>query len=160
MVNNMHRIFGIKEDFEYLDREGAYLIPYYNNQVGVVKTPKGYFFLGGGLESGESHLDCIKRECLEETGYLACVDGKLCSAESYIKHQTIGYFHPIQTYYFGKLLDKVATPIETDHILCWIEYKELNGKMFVEMQNWALEQLSTIIFKETQWNNLATNYYT
>ena len=55
---------------------------------------------------------------------------------------TIGYFHPIQTYYFGKLLDRESTPTETDHILCWIEYEQLKGKMLLEMQNWALEQLS------------------
>ena len=55
----MHRVFGIKDNVEYLDREGAYLIPCHNNQVGVVQTPKGYFFLGGGLENGERHLACI-----------------------------------------------------------------------------------------------------
>ena len=136
----MHRVFGIKEDAEYLDREGAYLIPCRNNQVGVVQTPKGYFFLGGGLESGESHLTCIKRECLEETGHLSYIEDKLCSAETYTIHPTIGYFHPIQTYYCGELLEKVAEPIEEDHTLCWVEYDKLKGKLFVEMQNWALEQ--------------------
>ncbi len=76
----IHKVFGVKENVEYSDREGVYL----NTQVGVVQTPKGYFFLGGGLGNGESHLDCIERERIEEA---------------------------------------------------------LNGKMFVEMQNWALEQL-------------------
>lgn len=141
----MHRVFGMKEKAEYLDREGAYLIPCRNHQVGVVQTPKGYFFLGGGLESGENHLDCIKRECLEEVGYLPYIEGRLCSAEAYIKHPTIGYFHPIQTYYWGELLDKEAIATETDHNLCWIEYDQLKGKMFVEMQNWALEQLSDFV---------------
>ena len=136
----MHRVFGIKEDVEYLDREGVYLIPCRNSQVGVVQTPKGYFFLGGGLENGESHLDCIERECIEEVGCYPCVQGRLCSAEAYIKHPTIGYFHPIQTYYFGTLLDRDYIPMEKDHVLCWIEYEQLRGNMFVEMQNWALEQ--------------------
>ena len=140
--NTMHRIFGTKENAEYLDREGAYLIPCRNNQVGVVQTQKGYFFLGGGIENGESHLDCIERECIEEVGCSPRVDGRLCSAEAYIKHPTIGYFHPIQTYYVGTLLNCKSTPIEKDHILCWVEYDQLRGKMFVEMQNWALEQLS------------------
>ena len=137
----MHKVFGIKENVEYLDREGAYLIPCRNHKVGVVKTSKGYFFLGGGLQCGESHMDCIKRECLEEIGYLSFVGEKVCSAETYMKHESLRYFHPIQTYYFGDLLDEVSTPIETDHILCWIEYEQLKENMFVEMQNWALEQL-------------------
>ena len=141
----MHRIFGTKEDVEYLDREGVYLIPCRNTQVGVVQTPKGYFFLGGGLENGESHLDCIERECIEEVGCFPCVESRLCSAEAYIKHPTIGYFHPIQTYYFGTLLDRDSIPIEKNHVLCWIEYDQLKGKMFVEMQNWALEELSAYV---------------
>ena len=138
----MHRIFGIKENVEYFDREGVYLIPHHNKQIGVIRTPKGYFFLGGGLENGESHLECIERECIEESGCFPCIEGKLCSAEAYTKHPTIGYFHPIQTYYFGTLLDRKFVPTEVDHTLCWIEYDQLRGKMFVEMQNWALEQLS------------------
>lgn len=137
----MHKVFGIKENAEYLDREGVYLIPILNNRVGVVQTPKGYFFLGGALENGESHLDCIKRECIEEAGCVPYIEGKLCSAETYMRHSTIGHFHPIQTYYIGKLLDREFAPIETDHVLRWIEYEKLKGNMFVEMQNWALEQL-------------------
>lgn len=137
----MHKIFGIKENVDYLDREGVYLIPCRNNQVAVVQTPKGYFFLGGGLENGESHLDCMKRECMEEVGCSPRVEGRLCSAEAYINHPTMGYFHPIQTYYFGALLDRKFTPTETDHVLRWIEYGQLKGKMFLEMQNWALDQL-------------------
>ena len=138
----MHKVFGRKEDAQYLDREGAYLIPYCNDCIGVVKTPKGYFLLGGGLEAGESHLDCIKRECMEEVGCISCVEGRLCSAEAYAIHSAIGYFHPIQTYYIGKLLDQKAVPMETDHELCWLEYGRIKGKMFAEMQNWALEQFA------------------
>ena len=95
----------------------------------------------GTKENGENHLNCLERECIEEVGYSICVEGKLCSAEAYIEHQTMGYFHPIQTYYVGRLLDKEYESKEDDHVLCWIEYDQLKGKMFVEMQNWALEQL-------------------
>lgn len=136
----MNKIFGTKKDVEYFDREGAYLIPIYNNQVGVIQTPKGYFFLGGGLEKGESHIACIERECMEEAGLLVIVKDKVCSAEMYTEHPTIGYFHPIQTYYVGEILTKVEFSTEKDHRFLWVDYKELKGKMFVEMQNWALEQ--------------------
>lgn len=139
--NKTHKVFGIKENAEYVYREGAYFIPYRNTQIAVIRTPKGYFFLGGGLENGEGHLHCIERECLEEAGWLPCVNGKLCSAETYCLHPTIGYFHPIQTYYYGELVEQVSTPTEKDHVLCWIEYDRLKGKMFAQMQNWALDQL-------------------
>ena len=55
----MHEVFGSKENVNYIDRIGAYLIPSKEGKIGVVKTPKGYFLLGGGLDSGENHEECI-----------------------------------------------------------------------------------------------------
>ena len=136
----MHKVFGTKEDVEYTDREGAYLILVHDNQVGIIQTPKGFLLLGGGLENGESHIECIERECMEEAGCAVSVKGKICSAEAYCKHEIIGYFHPIQTYYIGELSSVVSTPSEKDHVFLWMEYDELKGKMYVDMQNWALEQ--------------------
>ena len=136
----MHKVFGVKEKAEYVDREGAYLIPVHNSKIGVIKTAKGYFLLGGGLDGNEGHEDCLKRECIEETGYTAVVKDKICSAETYTTHPKLGYFHPIQSYYVGELKEKVSEPIETDHILMWVRYDDIKGKMFAEMQNWALER--------------------
>lgn len=134
-----HMIFGEKEYVKYFDREGAYIIPIKDGKIGVVKTPKGYFLLGGGIDKGESHEHALKRECLEEIGYTVSVTQKLCSAETYTTHSTIGYFHPIQTYYLGELIEKVQEPVECDHEFLWIEYEQLRGKMFSKMQNWAIE---------------------
>lgn len=39
----MHKVFGVKEKAEYADREGAYLIPFHNNKIAVIKTDKGFF---------------------------------------------------------------------------------------------------------------------
>ena len=141
----MHKIFGSKENAIYYDREGAYIIPIKDTKIGVVNTPKGYFLLGGGINKGESHEQAIKRECLEEVGYTVNIKQKLCSAETYTNNSKFGYFHPIQTYYIGELLEKVQQPIENDHELLWIEYEKLNGKMFAEMQNWAIKQAKNLI---------------
>ena len=51
----MHKIFGVKQAVNYIDRAGAYLIPVRAGKIGVVKTPKGYFLLGGGLDGDESY---------------------------------------------------------------------------------------------------------
>lgn len=135
----MHRIFGQKEDTEYLDRPGAYLIPICDDKVGVVQTDEGIFLLGGGIEKGETDEMCIVRECLEEIGYTVTVEKHLGSAETYTKHHKIGFLHPIQTYYRGKLLSKTQEPIEADHKLQWMKYDDLKGKMFLEMQEWAVQ---------------------
>lgn len=136
----MHRIFGKKENQNYFDRKGAYVIPFQGTKVAIVKTPKGYFLLGGGLNNNETDKTGIERECLEEIGYKVLVREKICSAESYCFTPSIGYFHPIQTYYSGDLQDFIKTPEETDHSLQWVEYSDLLGKMYLEMQSWAIEQ--------------------
>ena len=141
----MHKVFGIKEDEKYLDRKGAYIIPIKDGKVGVVKTPKGYFLLGGGIDAGESHEETIIRECLEEAGYTVKIGEFVCSAETYAKHPTLGYFHPIQSYYRGELMEKVQEPTESDHKFMWVDLDEIRGKMFTKMQDWAIEQyLKTI----------------
>ena len=136
----MHKIFGTKEDKEYKDRIGAYIIPVKGNEVGVVETPKGYFLLGGGLDADETDFHCIKRECLEESGYEVEIGEKVGSAETYMLHPTIGYFHPIQSYYVGKLLDKVKESVEPDHDFKFVKFEDIENKMYLEMQRWAIEQ--------------------
>lgn len=141
----MHKVFGEKEDVRYVDRKGAYLIAIKDNKVAVIKTQKGYFLLGGGMENDETDEACIIRECLEETGYTVKIRKKVCSAETYARHPQIGYFHPIQNYYYGELLKQVREATESGHSLQWIDYGLIRGRMFTEMQNWALEQCWQIV---------------
>lgn len=136
----MHKVFGCKENKEYVDRVGAYVILIDKGKVGVVKTPKGYFLVGGGCEDSETDEQCLKRETLEEIGYNVFVNKKICSAETFCYHSKIGYFHPIQNYYIGELISKIQEPIETDHEFIWVDYNDIKGKMFSEMQSWALKQ--------------------
>lgn len=135
-----HKIFGAKEDAPYYDRYGAYLLVENNGKVAVIETEKGLFLIGGGIEFDETEEECLIRECLEETGYSVIVKEKICSAETYCKHETIGHFHPIQTYYSGELVRKVVEPVENGHRLKWVDYELLKGRLYAEMQNWALEQ--------------------
>ena len=96
----LHCIFGEKQaGASYRTRPGAYLIAVSGAQIASIRTPKGFFLPGGGVEPGETHEACILRECLEETGFLVQVGELLGSAESYLMHEKIGAFHPVQHYY-------------------------------------------------------------
>ncbi len=140
------KTFGKKEDgLKYLDREGAYLLAVKDGIIALIRTPKGFFLPGGGLEKGENDEACIIRECLEETGFRVTVSEYICSAEMYSVHPTIGYFHPIQHYYSGFFEEKVGAPCETDHELVWIPLKNASEKMLVPIQRYAVERYLKVL---------------
>lgn len=136
----MHRIFGEKENKEYFTRRGAYLIPVEDGKVFVMKVSKGYFLIGGGKENEESDEETIIRECREETGYIPSIGQKICSGETYCHEYDLGCFHPVQTYYSGKLITKVGEPLEENHTLVSFSFNEIEGKMYSPMQQWAISQ--------------------
>ena len=58
-----------EKDKEYTKRPGAYgIIKNADGLIAIIKTNTGYFFPGGGIVKGESPVECLKRECLEEIG--------------------------------------------------------------------------------------------
>ena len=118
-VKDMHKIFGQREKGQYYDRSGAYLVIFSGGKTAVVRTARGLFLLGGGIQGSENDQECIRRECLEECGCECTVKEYLASAEAFSVHDTKGLFHPIQRYYMGDLLDKVQEPTEKDHFLIW-----------------------------------------
>jgi len=51
----------------YIYKEGKYLFLLRNKKENDINKDK-YIGVGGHLEKGESHLDCVRRETYEETG--------------------------------------------------------------------------------------------
>ena len=140
-IKIVDKTFGEKvEGKNYIERTGAYLVVIEEDKTAVVKTYRGYFLLGGGIEGAEDHIACIRRECLEETGYDVTVEEYIGSAEMYTVHDRLGDFHPIQYYYRGKLNAHVAEQIEKDHRLEWLPIADIEEKMYVPGQIWAVKK--------------------
>ena len=135
-----HKVFGEKvEGFSYQTREGVYAIIFDGNRLATVKTNKGHFLLGGGLDQNESHEDCLKRECLEEIGYDIEIKGGICKTEGYHLIGSTNY-HMISYYYSVELKTKVQKPMEKNHVLEWVLLSQLEEKMFLNHQVWATKQ--------------------
>ena len=125
---------------EYREREAVYgIVMNESNQIALIRTPRGYFLPGGGIESGEEHVPCLAREFIEETGFSVVVEGYLTSAclygltprqNTYLK--MVGHFYQVQ------MTEKVSVPIEEDHELVWHHAHETPQLLKLEHQAWAV----------------------
>lgn len=125
----------------YISRPGAYgLIINEAGSIAIVKTSKGYFLPGGGIEANESEEDCLIRECLEEIGMKIKVIKKT-SASTYFfsstnlnKHlEIIGHFYECQ---MENILDIKS---EDDHELIWFKANEAVASLYLENQRQAVK---------------------
>lgn len=135
-------ILGIKFDnIEYIDRRAVYgIVINDEGKIAVIKTPTGFFLPGGGIENSESHVECLHREFLEETGYEADVEKFMGRATLYHTTRTNQYLRGIGYFYTVNLKCKTSYKTEEDHELLWLECDECIKGLFLEHQSWAVSK--------------------
>lgn len=110
--------------------------------VAIVKTPRGYFLPGGGIEEGENHRLCLEREFIEETGYkvqsqsylgIARLAGITPKSKRYVELE--GHF------YIVDIIEYIGGQCEDDHEFMWIPYKLATTEILLEHQRYAFNKL-------------------
>lgn len=126
----------------YADRPGAYaVIRDKSNSVALVKTNKGYFLPGGGVEPEEDLETALQREILEETGYAVKVREEFATAAQYLYAKSDGAcFRKVGHFFLASLTEKISEPTETDHELVWCSVDESLRKLAHDFQKWAVRQ--------------------
>ena len=137
----------IKEEenpnIKYRKRPGTYAIITRNedDKVGIVTDGRDYFFfLGGGIEEGETKIKALKRELIEETGYTIKNIEPFDEVRSFIDSEEKGPLEVEAYIYTAEFDEKVAEPIEKDHRVLWVDSEDYMDKMYREWQKYILRE--------------------
>ena len=126
----------LKAGVNYVERAGAYGV--IRNESGIfaiVRKPDGLFLPGGGLHSGESPEEALRREVIEETGYESVILNSIGAATQFTrKYRKIGHF------FLARLTGKVMEPTEDDHELVWLSGDDAIRQMKHEYHAWAIRK--------------------
>ena len=134
--------FGIRlAGIEYIDRPGVYaVIENDTDQIAVIEAASGFFLPGGGIDPGETELEALKRELMEETGYQISVIGELGTAVEYIEASSENAYCRIQSrFYRVELETKTGDGVERDQRLVWLPREKAIKGLRRQSQVWAVQ---------------------
>ncbi|MDC7221835.1 MAG: NUDIX domain-containing protein [Spirochaetales bacterium] len=136
-------VFGsIDKEADYRQRVGVYgLICDEAGRVALMKTFRGYFLPGGGIDEGESHEDCLKRELIEEAGWDVSMGDYI--GLSHFFGITPSKKLPMQLsghYYRAERTGKSVAPVEEDHEVEWFKPEEAAQLLRLDHQAWAVRK--------------------
>jgi 8-oxo-dGTP diphosphatase len=125
----------------YRPRPAAYaVVTGAQRQVAVVRTPKGHFLPGGGIETGETAEEALVREVREECGRNIKILGKIGEANEHVFAEGEGYFAVHGVFFRVKFGDRSDQAAEADHELVWFSADQAKNRLVRESHVWAVAQ--------------------
>jgi 8-oxo-dGTP diphosphatase len=136
-------IFGEKlRGFLHMPRPSAYaLVRNEHGEFAIVRTRRGLFLPGGGIEEEERPEEAAARETWEECGLLVLPTRELGRAVQLVHARAREItFEKTSSFWWAELVkERVAEP-EPGNELVWLLAVEARERMFHESQAWALKQ--------------------
>ena len=105
------KIEGKKYDF----RETCFGICVKDNSLGLVKKKGQFSFVGGGIEKGETHEECLKREFIEESGFELLNITPFVTIDCFWLAAGKWPLESLANFYIVELGEKVCEPTEEGH---------------------------------------------
>jgi 8-oxo-dGTP diphosphatase len=129
---------------DYIERPGVYaVIENRHNQIAVIKTKTGYFLPGGGVDPGETGIEALHREIMEETGCQVSVSAEIGEAVEYINAQAEGKHYRIHGKFYKIQIDShIGEGMEEDHQLVWLSQEDAFNLLVRRSQAWAIQWMA------------------
>ncbi|MFG6494261.1 NUDIX domain-containing protein [Fictibacillus sp. UD] len=125
----------------YRERDAVYAVVLDAEEKVAIIFQNGKGFLpGGGLKLGEEHITCLKRECIEETGYSLDSQRFIGAAQQFFKSRQGEYIMNNGYFYTGSFGNYVKKPNEEDHELVWIKVDEAEKILLHSSHGWAVKR--------------------
>lgn len=135
--------FGKKMDgVTYRKRDAVYavIMDIRMNKVAIMMNNSKGFLPGGGMNPNETHVECLERESLEETGFTLQVHHYLGNAKQYFQTRQKEYLLNDGHFYTGQFGLYASSPAEDDHMLVWMNFEEAKKILFHESHAWAVSE--------------------
>lgn len=133
--------FGTRQaNVEYVERPGAYaIIRNASSEIAIIRTPKGYFLPGGGVDRGEDMVATLRREVLEETGLGIEVSREIGCAAQYLTAARDGvYYKKVGHFFLANFAERLSETFEAEHELLWISFDKASNILNHQFQVWAI----------------------
>jgi 8-oxo-dGTP pyrophosphatase MutT (NUDIX family) len=137
-------VFGTKLDgVEYVVRPSAYaLLPNEAGDLAVMRTPKGHFLPGGGVEPGESVEAAVAREAREEAGLVVEASRTIGEAIEFTRAlDEDAWYQKVSTFVGARVVGH-ADAAEPDHELLWLSPARAADALTPPSHRWAVERFA------------------
>lgn len=142
------------ENKKYDFRETCFGICVTDGKMLLVKKSEQFSFIGGGIEEGETHEQCLKREFIEEAGYEILGLTPFVTIDCFWLAGGKWPLESLANFYIVELGPKIGEPTEEGHTVIEVQIDEAQALLPLPYHKKALELFQVIYYSTTnKWQN-------
>ena len=126
---------GVKYDF----RETCFGIVYQNEKFYLTEKNGEISLKGGGIETGENHIECLKREFIEESGLTITNYNEFITIDCFWITRNNKNMESLANFYITEVSDKIEKPTEELSKLITINSNDIISKLDLPYQKEAIK---------------------